>query len=689
MVRDQPSRRGRFLASLPADAGFVHSMLGSTEDSVFQRCLLILIAVLVCGAAPVLAGEGFQPVPPEELKMTSEPQTLGAPAIILFRQVDRDDNGRTSNEYNYLRIKVLTEEGRKYADVEIPFFKTEGNIVGIRARTIRPDGSVVNFDGKIYEKFIVKAKGVKYLAKTFTLPDVQVGSIIEYFYTQDLSEHYIYDSHWILSNELFTKRAKFTLKPYQSRYEPISVRWSWQGLPPGTEPPKEGPDRIVRLEVQNVPAFQTEDYMPPANELKARVDFTYSEERFESDANKFWKQTGKKLNDKVEGFVGKRKSMEQAVAQIVSPNDPAEVKAQKLYARVQQLRNTSYEIHKTEQEQKRDKEKGAANVEDVWRQGYGEGQQLTWLYLALVRAAGIEAYPVWASDRSNYFFNPNLMDSRKLDANLVLLKLDGKEVYCDPGAAFTPFGLLPWPETGVAGLRLEKDGGTWITTMLPRSSDSRIERKADLKLSDATGSLEGNLTVTFTGLEALQRRLEERNADEADRKTFLEEQVKEYIPAASGVELTNKPEWSNSSASLVAEFHLKIPGWASGAGRRALLPVGLFTATEKHVFDHATRVHPIYFQYPFEKVDDISIGLPLEWAASGVPAPQNFDAKVVGYALKVENGKGTLHLSRTLNVDVVGLEPKYYGALRNFFHTVKTGDEQQVVLQPGEAAAKN
>jgi hypothetical protein len=33
---------------------------------------------------------------------------------------------------------------------------------------------------------------MKYLVKTFTLPDVQVGSIIEYFYTIDLSEHYIY-----------------------------------------------------------------------------------------------------------------------------------------------------------------------------------------------------------------------------------------------------------------------------------------------------------------------------------------------------------------------------------------------------------------------------------------------------------------------------------------------------------------
>jgi hypothetical protein len=33
------------------------------------------------------------------------------------------------------------------------------------------------------------SRGMKYLAKTFTLPDVQVGSILEYFYTVDLSEN--------------------------------------------------------------------------------------------------------------------------------------------------------------------------------------------------------------------------------------------------------------------------------------------------------------------------------------------------------------------------------------------------------------------------------------------------------------------------------------------------------------------
>ncbi len=65
----------------------------------------------------------FQPVSPDELKMTSEPLAPGAPAIILYRQVDRDDNIHTPHEDNYFRIKILTEEGRKHADVEIPFLK--------------------------------------------------------------------------------------------------------------------------------------------------------------------------------------------------------------------------------------------------------------------------------------------------------------------------------------------------------------------------------------------------------------------------------------------------------------------------------------------------------------------------------------------------------------------------------------
>ena len=654
--------------------------------SSFVSFLIVITAA--AGLAIPAWGVGYQPVSPEELKMTSEPKAPGAPAIILYRQVDRDDRGQTAHEDVYFRIKILTEEGRKYADVEIPFFKDEGNIVGIHARTIKPDGTIVDFGGKAFSKEIVKARGVKYLAKTFTLPDVQVGGILEYYYTTDFSENFVFDSHWILSNELFTKSAKFSLKPYTSDYQQMHCRWTWHSLPPGTAQPAEAINHVINLEVSDVPAFRSEDYMPPENEMKSRVDFIYSEDFPEKDASVYWKKLGKKRNDYLESFIGKRKAMEQAVTEIVSPGDSPEVKLQKIYARVQQVRNTSYEVEKTAQEQKRDKEKAPGNVEELWKKQYGTGGELTWLFLALTRAAGFEAYGMWVPDRQNYFFSPVTMEGRRLDANVVVVKLNGKDVFCDPGAAFTPFCMLPWVETGVQGLKLDKDGGSWLQTTLPASTESGIRRKGDLKLSD-TGDLEGKLTVTFTGLEGSHRRVEERLADDAARKKYLEDEVKESIPAASEVELTNQPDWKSSTPPLVAEFTLKVPGWVAGAGRRALLPVGLFSAPEKHLFDHADRVQPVYFEYPFQRVDDINIELPLGWQISTLPAPQKQDGHIIGYTMQAENNKGTLHLNRTLNIDILLLEPKYYAALRNFFQTVRTVDEQQVILQPAGASASN
>ncbi len=630
----------------------------------------------------------FQPVSAEELKMTSEPKAPGAPAIILFREVDRDDRGLTAHEDVYFRVKILTEEGRKYADIEIPFLKEQSKIVNIHARTIKTDGTIVDFNGKAFDKSIVKARGLKYMAKTFTMPDVQVGSVLEYYYTEDLAEYQIINSHWILSNELFTKKAKFTLNPYASNYLSINLRWSWNMLPPGTTPPAQAPNKIVSLEAADIPAFQTEDYMPPENELKSRVDFIYSEDTFESDPNKYWKKFGKKHNDQLESFIGKRKSMEQAVASIVSPSDSPEVKLQKIYARVQQIRNTSYEQEKTEQEQKRDKEKEPTNVEAIWKKQYGNGGELTWLFLALARAAGFEASGMWVADRRNYFFYTKSMDGGRLDANVVVVKVNGKDVFFDPGAEFIPFGMLPWVETSVQGLKLDKDGGTWTLTSLPESTESAIQRKAELKLSD-TGELEGKLVVTYTGLEACQRRVDQRFSDEAEHKKFLEDEVKEAIPIGSEVELTKQPDWKNSASPLVAEYTLKVPGWISGAGRRALLPVGLFSAPEKHLFDHANRVHPIYFEFPFQRSDDITIDLPLGWQISSVPEPQKLDAKAITYNLVAKNEKGALHLNRILNVDVVLLPKENYDTLRKIFQVVRTVDEEQVALSPGTSSGGN
>ena len=122
----------------------------------FVLVVLFFGSIILIQGPLAWAGEDWLPITPEELKMTSEPKAPGAQAICLYRQVDRDDLALRENIY--YRIKIFTEEGRKYANIEIPFVNGSGNIKDIKARTIHPDGTIVNFEGKPYERMIVKAK---------------------------------------------------------------------------------------------------------------------------------------------------------------------------------------------------------------------------------------------------------------------------------------------------------------------------------------------------------------------------------------------------------------------------------------------------------------------------------------------------------------------------------------------------
>jgi len=680
--------------------------------------ILILLFSSLLSSVPSFAGVHFQPVSPDEVKMTSEPLAPGAPAIILYREVNRDDFGISNRgglrisgnesaapasrfEEQYYRIKILTEAGRKYGNIEIPYDSWAGKIDGIMARTIRPDGSIVNFSGQVLDKTIVRGRGVQWRAKTFLIPDVQVGSIIEYFYTLNFHEGYIFSSNWILNSELFTKAAKFSLKPEHNDYNPISFRWM-EHLPAGTPSPKQNPDNSVHLEVSNIPAFQREDYMPPEDQLKARVEFIYSYDPFESDATKFWKKVGKRHDDAMEGFVNRRGSVDAAITQIVSASDTPEVKLRKLYARVQQFSNTDYPARTAELAQrhellKRDdlgdkaelkKKKTSESADDVWKQGFGDSRQLNWLYLAMVRAAGLEAFGVLISERRDYFFNPQTMQSDQLNGTAVLVKIDSKEVFLSPGSGYAPFGMLPWERTGVAGLRLDKDGGTWIKTNLPDSTASKITRKADLKLSP-DGTLTGKVEVSFTGLDAMKIRMDAAAQDDAARKRTIEERVASWIPVGIDLALTNQPDWSSSETPLIAIFDVKIPGWMTPAGARDFLPIGLFGAQDKHIFEYSTRTYPIYFDYPSSKTDDVTIELPANWHVSDVPKPQAHDLHAVLCALSAEKNNAGLHITRNLDVNVLEIDPKYYTALRSFYQGLKAADEQPAVVVPGPAAPGN
>src|SRR5882724_10407962 len=158
----------------------------------------LFIRLYVSFVPAILAAQNWAPIPPDQLSLDRAPNGLRLHALLLYRSVAFDDQKKTA-EY-HLQIKVLTEEGRGRADVEIPFVKGATEVTDLRARTVQPDGRATTFDGTVYEKTVVRARKFRYLAKVFTMPDVQVGSILEYRYTVKRKE--IGDAVWQLQSDL-------------------------------------------------------------------------------------------------------------------------------------------------------------------------------------------------------------------------------------------------------------------------------------------------------------------------------------------------------------------------------------------------------------------------------------------------------------------------------------------------------
>ncbi len=641
----------------------------------YRTFAVCVLAVFL--AVPLLsAKDDWLPIPPADLAMKDNPVTPGSPAMILHREV------YTTNEQDfqteYVRIKIFTEEGKKYADIEIPYLRNTTDIADVKARTIHPDGSIVPFTGKVYDKIVVKSRWVRVHAKAFSLPDVQAGSIIEFKYTW-FFQNRLYGTSWDVQSDLFTRHAKFSIRPYGQMF----LRWTTYGLPPSANP-KEVPGGIISLEMDNIPGLKHESYMPPESVLKMRVNFFYSEFKENMDPAKYWSEQGKEWSKEIEKFIGNRGAIKDAALQAAPASDPPETRLRKLYALTQKIRNRSYEEQKTEKEEQREKIAPNLNVEDVLKRGFGYRYEISRLFVGLARAAGFEASEVPISERDAHFFNAALLNPYQFDAEVALVKLNGKDLFLDPGTPYCTFGLLSWAKTGVKGLLTIKGQTTLIKTPDPTGADAVLERKADFQLSD-TGDLAGKLEITFTGQEAVQRKLENLHADDTARTKSLEKDVKSWLPASATVKVEQMSGWTNADDPLRATVSVKVEGYATATSRRMLLPRSLFQIG--HPFRVATREHPVYVEFPYRTKDEITLTLPPGFTLEGTQYPTKDERNFAAYTMTVTKQGNTLKVNRTFGVEGFYFLAEHYPVLKEFFDGVGTADEQQLVLRSEAGAA--
>ncbi|HTV83508.1 MAG TPA: transglutaminase domain-containing protein [Acidobacteriaceae bacterium] len=632
--------------------------------------------------------------------MTSDPDAPGAPAVYLERDVTVNDEQHFHSVF--AEIKILTEKGREeYSDIPIlleqstwnPYYiPGDAQITGVEGRTIEPDGTVVPFTGKPFRKDVVVTSGYKVTETLFTMPQVQVGSILEYRWEFTYGEYSMNPPNWVLRQSLFVHKAHYRyvmsgssigfvdIRDAQGHEHMANEMLCYHILPKGAKATMlrdtNGNMTSYDLVVDNMPAIPEENFTPPLNSFSYRVAFYYS---FGGRGSEYWRIEGDSWSKEVERFAASSDAIKAAVAQIVSPGDNDPQKLEKIYAAVMTVENTDFTREHTEQENKATGEK-TKTAADIWANKRGDSNQITLLFIAMVRAAGMKSYAMMTTDRRYAFMNPGILDWDQLTDEVAIVNLDGKDMYFDPGDRYCVFGKLGWIHTQMLGIRQTDDGTAEL--LLPPGSylDNETFRKADLTVA-ADGGMRGQIQVIMKGVEALRWRQDALRQDAEKAQRDFENAMQKRVPDGVHVKMDGFEALTDPTANLVAT--LDISGtMGTTAGKRLIVPAEFFEANVKPPFAAQTRQNPIDVRYPFAQQDEVTMtlgpGLTVESLPQGTAIPM---AKGGEYKSIYSQTGGSYTAVRLMALGNTIFSQQDYPMLRGFFQNAAAQDQEQVVLR--------
>lgn len=616
-----------------------------------------------------------------ELSMTSVPQVPGAAAIYLEK--DEITNSFT-NEYSYsARIKVFNDRGKDYANVELPS-TSEFNFIKINARTIRPDGKIIPFTGKAYEKLEVKSDGYSVKHKLFTLPDVQIGSILEYAYT--LANYYPKTPVWYLQSELFTLHQHLVFIPgaagyFEARKDDVREgKWvPIPFLPPGIEVKlnkSRWSESGFELSANDTMPILSEEFMPPIDSISYRVLFFDTPYK---SVHEFWTENGFVWSKSIDDFIGPKKGVSEFVKTLIQPTDSEEQKANKIYAYIMALENTDYTRERTEREDKQNGFKEIKSTDDLLKRGRANSDQLTLLFVALARAAGLKVYVMGIADRDEHIWQDSYLSFRQMDDYIAILNISGKEVYYDPGQRFCEPGHLARVHALSRGLRQSDVGPVLASTLSEPYDLNKSSKIAGLKL-DEKGSAAGAITSTYTGDPALRWRQRAILGDLTSLKDQLRTEMQNLLPSGMQVEVLTIENSTEYNQPFRVKFRVEGP-ISTSAGKRLFIPADIFETNEKPLFPNPKRETAIDFQYPSHEAHAVRYTLPSSLKIESAPESQTEKTPhTAGFSFRTTRSPTTITTYRDLVIAQSYVLPKDYTELRAFYQMLETKDQETIIL---------
>lgn len=574
--------------------------------------LSILSLVALCSLNLFAQDKDWRQISPAELQMKASQVEPDADAEAIFWEVRIDDGSEDLVMKHYVRVKVFNERGReKYSKVDIPFVKG-AKIKNIMARVAKPDGSMVELaKTDVFEREIVKTDKIKVKAKSFAVPSIEPGVIVEYRYQEVYPRSSANNMRMVFQHDIPIQNISYYFKPADNtKYLTFNMNDN------KFVKDKNG---FYRATLENVPAIKEEPRMPPEDEVRSWLLLYYTD-YLKGDSSDFWSRAGGYIvrTWEIKDTLKPGKELKAAAAQITAGAAEPEDQLAKIYDFCKtRIKNITYDTSLTDEQ--KDEIKPNKSTGDTYKKLQGTSVDINELFASLATAAGFEARLAFGGDRSEMFFNPSQAHVSFIHFSAIAVKVNGGWRYYDPGSLFTPYGMLPWTEEDTSVLLLGyKD---YITTMTPISDaqKSMARRSGKFKLLE-DGTLEGTVKIEYTGHLAYSYKMENYDESGNKREENLKDEIKKQMSTAeiSDISIENV---ADAEKPFIYQYKVRVPNYAQKTGKRLFLQPGFFEYGTTPVFSTATRKYDVYFQYPWSEDDKVEIELPKNFALDNADAP--------------------------------------------------------------------
>ena len=644
--------------------------------------LLMLTGIAVAGPAddtpPWLRQLATMPVPSYDNDV---------PAVVLRHEqtVSVGDDGKILISTVYA-VRVLTREGRRYAEASESYLTKVGKVKELRAWLIPQNGKPKKYGNDqsidqirdpndIYNEYRIKIIDASL--------DADVGSVFGYESSSEERPLFGQDL-WPFQFRLPVLLSKYSLV-LPTGWRASSVTFNHTPVEPAVS------GSSYSWELRNLPPIRPEPASPEPRSLAPIVAITY-----------FAPETGQsaKFGAAFEDWAQVSRWGSALHDPLAVPDESVSAKARELTASarteldriraigrfVQSLQYISIDIGVGKGNGYRPRPPA-----QVLAKSYGDCKDKANLMRAMLKAIDITAYPVaiysgdptwvqqqWASPLQ---FNHCIIAIKIAEETSVLSVIKhptlGRLLIFDATDEHTPVGDLPDDEQGSLALIMAGDAGDLVRMPVLPPESSQLQREIQVELA-VDGSINASLKEQSVGQTAVLERRYYRTLSVSEYRKMIESWI---TRGATGAKLSKlEPVDDKGEGRFALEANFTAAGYGQLMQTRLLIfRPAIVERRESLYLTSPQRQHPVVLEAR-AFAETVRVRLPAGFDVDELPDPLKLQADFGTYETKYEVSGGELIFTRSLSQRAATIPPNQYNGVRSFYERIRAAEMAPVVL---------